>query len=472
MLLSRHIKLLAAFNHLHIFIDPSPDAEISFKERERLFQLPRSSWIDYDKKVISKGGGVFNRNAKSVPVSQEMRRVFGIKQAEIEPNELIRVLLKAKMDLLWSGGIGTFVKAQSESNADVGDRTNDATRINGNELHCKVVGEGGNLGLTQLGRIEYELNGGLIFTDFIDNSAGVNCSDKEVNIKILLNLIVAAGDLTLKQRNELLGEMTDEVASLVLHNNTIQPRSISYAVAQTVLSVELYIRYMDELERTGKLDRAIEFLPSEKNLLERKLQGKGLTRSEVAILLCYSKTTLKEQILATDVLEDHFLSSFLVNYFPQPLQEQFSSQMQDHPLKREIIATLISNIIVNEMGATFVYRMQDETGAAISAIVRAYLIARAILNLDLLWKNLAALEDKLNVEQQTEMVLLYVRLLRRVTRWFLRNERMRLNISKAVKRYSPGVSMIKQAIPSIFTEDHRSRYDKHYNHYIAMGIDS
>ena len=472
MLLSRHIKLLAAFNHLHIFIDPSPDAEISFKERERLFQLPRSSWIDYDKKVISKGGGVFNRNAKSVPVSQEMRRVFGIKQAEIEPNELIRVLLKAKMDLLWSGGIGTFVKAQSESNADVGDRTNDATRINGNELHCKVVGEGGNLGLTQLGRIEYELNGGLIFTDFIDNSAGVNCSDKEVNIKILLNLIVAAGDLTLKQRNELLGEMTDEVASLVLHNNTIQPRSISYAVAQTVLSVELYIRYMDELERTGKLDRALEFLPSEKTLLERKLQGKGLTRSEVAILLCYSKTILKEQILATDVLEDHFLSTFLVNYFPKPLQEQFSSRMRDHPLKREIIATAISNIIVNEMGATFVYRMQDETGAAVSAIVRAYLIARAILNLDLLWKNLAALEDKLDVGQQTEMVLLYVRLLRRVTRWFLRNERMRLNISKAVKRYSPGVSQIKQAIPSIFTEDHRSRYDKHYNHYIAMGIDS
>ena len=471
MLLSRHIKLLAAFNHLHIFIDPDPDSEISFKERERLFQLPRSSWIDYDKKLISKGGGVFNRSAKSIPVSKEMRQVFGIKQNDIEPNELIRVVLKAKIDLLWSGGIGTFVKAQSESNADVGDRTNDATRINANELQCKVIGEGGNLGLTQLGRIEYELNGGLIFTDFIDNSGGVNCSDKEVNIKILLNLIVASGDLTLKQRNELLGEMTDEVANLVLHNNIIQPRSISYAVAQTARSVELYIRYMDELERTGKLDRALEFLPSEKTLLERKLVGKGLTRSEVAVLLCYSKTILKEEILATDVLEDPYLKSFLVNYFPKPLQEQFSSRMKDHPLKREIIATSISNIIVNEMGATFVYRMQDETGAPISAIVRAYLISRAILNLDLLWKNLAALELKLNVEQQTEMVLLYVRLLRRVTRWFLRNERTGLNISRAVKRYSPGVTLIKQAIPTIFVEDHRRQYDKHYNRYIAMGID-
>ncbi len=472
MLLSRHIKLLAAFNHLHIFIDPAPDAEISFKERERLFQLPRSSWIDYDKKLISKGGGVFNRNAKSIPVSKEMRQVFGIKQTEIEPNELIRVVLKAKIDLLWSGGIGTFVKAQNESNADVGDRTNDATRINGNELHCKVVGEGGNLGLTQLGRIEYELKGGLVFTDFIDNSGGVHCSDREVNIKILLNQIVAAGDLTLKQRNELLGEMTDEVANLVLHNNATQPRSISYAVAQTVRSVELYIRYMDELERTGKLDRTLEFLPNEKTLLERKLLGRGLTRSEVAVLLCYSKTILKEEILATDVLEDNFLKSFLIHYFPKPLQAQFSNQMQEHPLKPEILATTISNIIVNEMGATFVYRMQDETGAAVSAIVRAYLIAREILNLDVLWKNLAALESKLNVEQQTEMVLLYVRLLRRVTRWFLRNERMHLNISQAVKRYSPGVCMIKQAMPEIFSGGHRDQYDKHYARYLAMGIDS
>ena len=470
MLLSQHIQLLAAFNHLHIFIDPTPDAKTSFIERERLFQLPRSSWIDYDSKLISKGGGVFNRNAKSIPVSKEMRQVFGIKTSQIEPNELIRVLLKAKIDLLWSAGIGTFVKAQSETNAEVGDRANDAMRINGSELQCKVVGEGGNLGLTQLGRIEYELNGGLIFTDFIDNSAGVHCSDREVNIKILLNTIVAQGDLTPKQRNELLSEMTDEVASLVLQSNYIQPRAISYAATQTLRSVELYSRYINELERTGKLDREIEFLPSEKILMERKLMGKGLTRPEIAVLLCYSKTILKEQILATDVPEDQFFKSFLVNYFPQPLQDRFSERTQAHPLKREIIATTLSNIIVNEMGATFVFRMQDETGAPVSAIVRAYLIARTILNLELLWKNLAALEGKLSVAQQTEMTLLYVRLLRRVTRWFLRNERMRLNISRAVKRYLPGISATKQAIPTIFSVGEKKKYDDHSKEYLAMGI--
>ena len=472
MLLSRQIKLLAAFNHLHIFIDPNPRVDISFQERERLFHLPLSSWIDYDKDLISKGGGVFNRNAKSIPVSKEMRQVFGIKQAQIEPNELIRVVLTAQIDLLWSAGIGTFVKAQTESHEEVGDRANDSMRINGNELRCKVVGEGGNLGLTQLGRIEYELNNGLIFTDFIDNSAGVHCSDREVNIKILLNTIVAGGDLTFKQRNELLSEMTDEVAALVLRSNYVQPRAISYSVAQTVRSAELYSRYMNELERTGKLDRELEFLPDEKTLMERKLMGKGLTRPEVAVLLCYSKTILKDQILASDVPEDLYLKTFLVHYFPKPLQEQFSERMSDHPLKREILATTVSNIVVNEMGPTFVYRMQDETGAPISAIVRAYLISRTILNVVLLWKNLAELESHLTVEQQTDMILLYVRLLRRVTRWFLRNERMRLNISRAVKRYSPGISAIKKAMPDTFIEGHRRQYEKHYAEYIEMGINS
>ena len=472
MLLSRHIKLLAAFNHLHIFIDPSPNAEKSFKERERLFHLPRSSWSDYNKELISKGGGVFNRSAKSIPVSKEMRQVFGIKQPQIEPNELIRIVLKAPVDLLWSAGIGTFVKAQTETNAEVGDRTNDSSRINGNELQCKVVGEGGNLGLTQLARIEYELNGGLIFTDFIDNSAGVHCSDREVNIKILLNTIVAAGDLTAKQRNELLSEMTDEVAHLVLNSNYVQPRAISYAASQTVRSLELYSRYMNELEAAGKLDRDIEFLPSENTLMERKLMGKGLARPEIAVLLCYSKTILKEQILASDVPEDSFFKNYLVNYFPKPLQERFSDRTQEHPLKREIIATTISNVIVNEMGATFVFRMQDETGAPVSAIVRAYLIARTILNVELLWKNLAALDLNLSVEQQTDMTLLYVRLLRRVTRWFLRNERMRLNISRAVKRYLPGISATKQAIPAIFHDGDKHKYEHHYKEYIAMGLDA
>ena len=471
MLLSKHIKLLAAFNHVHIFIDPDPDPASSFNERERLFHLPRSNWTDYNFQLISKGGGVFNRNAKSIPVSKEMKQIFGIKQTEIEPNELIKIILKAKVDLLWSAGIGTFVKAKSETHGDVGDRTNDATRINANQLHCKVVGEGGNLGFTQLARIEYALNGGLIYTDFIDNSAGVSCSDKEVNIKILLNSIVSSGDLTVKQRNELLGEMTNEVAALVLRDNFVQTRAISLTVSQGLRAFELHTRYINELERIGKLDRNIEFIPDDKLLVERKLLGMGLLKPTVAVLLCYSKTILKEQILATNVPEDPYMKSLLVSYFPKPLQDRFSLQMQEHPLKREIIATKLSNIIVNEMGFAFVYRMQEETGAPISAILCAYMIARKVLNIDMIWQQIEGLESIIQAEKQTEMVMQYVRLLRRTTRWFLRTQRMRLDITKAVKMYMPGMVELKKAIPAVFGEDNRAHYDEFYNQYLQLGID-
>lgn len=470
MLLSKHIKLVAAFNHIHIFIDPQPNPELSFAERERLFNLPRSNWTDYDNKLISKGGGVFNRNAKSIPVSKEMKEVFDIKQATIEPNELIRAILKAKVDLLWSAGIGTFVKAEEETNSDVGDKTNDATRINGNQLRCKVVGEGGNLGLTQLARVEYAMNGGLIYTDFIDNSAGVNCSDKEVNIKILLNAIVTAGDLTEKQRNQLLGAMTDEVAKLVLKDNIAQPRAISLTATQSVRSVEMQARYIRELERLGKLDRSLEFLPDEKMLMERKLSGKGLTRPDIAVLMCYSKTILKEQILESNVPEDPFFKDILATSFPKPLQERFSKQMQHHPLRREIIATRLSNIIVNEMGFTFVYRLQDETGAPVSAIVSAYMIARNVLDLDNILKELGALGMTITAEKQNELVLLYLRLLRRVTRWFLRSQRTRLDIGKAIKRYAPGVKEMKKALPKVLGEGLRKQYENHLKQYTEIGI--
>ena len=470
MLLSEHIKLIAAFNHVHIFVDPNPNPALSFVERQRLFNLPRSSWTDYDKKLISKGGGVFNRNAKSIVVSKEMKQAFGIKQTAIEPNELIRMILRAKVDLLWSAGIGTFVKDHTETNADVGDRTNDAIRINGKQLRCKVVGEGGNLGVTQLGRIEYALNGGLIYTDFIDNSAGVSCSDKEVNIKILLNSIVAAGDLTAKQRNDLLGEMTDEVAHLVLRENYLQTRSISLAVTQSLRSVELHSRYINELERSGKLDRALEFLPNEKVLMEHKLMGKGLSSPAIAVLLCYSKISLKESILASDVPEDPYLKEFLLSSFPKPLQDGFSKQMQQHPLKREIIATKLSNIIVNEMGFSFVYRMQDETGAPVSAIARAYIITRSVLNMDAIWKQIEALDNVLDAEKLSDIMMLYIRLLRRVTRWFLRSQRMRLDISKVVKLYAPGMQELKNAMPDVYGERHRAQYDKHFSEYTHMGV--
>ncbi len=470
LLLSNHIKLVAAFNHIHIFIDPEPDPTISFAERKRLFDLPRSAWTDYDKKLISKGGGVFNRNAKSIVVSKEMKQVFGIKQVAIEPNELIKIILKSKVDLLWSAGIGTFVKAQIETNVDVGDRSNDAIRINAKQLRCKVVGEGGNLGLTQLARVEYSLNGGLVYTDFIDNSAGVSCSDKEVNIKILLNSIVAAGDLTAKQRNELLSEMTDEVAQLVLRENYLQTRAISLAVAQSLRSVELHCRYINELDRSGKLDRDLEFLPNEKALMEHKLIGKGLSSPGIAVLLCYSKIILKESILASDVPEDPYLKQFLISSFPEPLQNRFSKQMQEHPLKREIIATKLSNIIVNEMGFSFVYRMQDETGAPVSAIVRAYMITRSVLNMDMIWKQIEALDSHLDAEKLAEIMMLYVRLLRRISRWFLRSQRMRLDMTKVVKLYAPGMQDLKNVMPAVFGEGHRAQYNAHFEEYTRIGI--
>lgn len=469
MLLSNNIKLVAAFNHQHIFIDPDPNPAKSFKERERLFHLPRSMWTDYDKKIISKGGGVFSRSAKSISVSPEMKKLFNIKIALIEPNELIKILLKAKVDLIWSAGIGTFVKAQNESNLEVGDRGNDLIRINANQLRCKCIGEGGNLGFTQLARVEYALNGGRIYTDFIDNSAGVSCSDKEVNIKILLNMIVRLGDLTFKQRNILLSEMTNEIAAIVLKENYLQTRAISLIETQALRSVDLHSRYINELVRRGKLDREIEFLPSEKALMERKLIGKGLTNPEIAVLLCYSKIDLKEAILETEVPEDPYLKMLLVKALPSPLQEKFAKEMQQHPLKREIIATRLSNLIINEMGFTFVYRLQDETGAPVSAVVRAYSIARSIFNMDEIWHQIELLGNKITAKQQNTMMRIYVRLLRRISRWFLRSSRTGLDIAQNIQRYTDGIKELKKAIPKMYGQEDFAKYEENYNHYIELG---
>jgi glutamate dehydrogenase len=471
MLLSQHIKLVGAFNHMHIFVDPNPDVKTSYKERQRLFNLPRSTWKDYSAKLISKGGGVFDRSAKFITLSKEMRDIFEIKQSTIEPNELIKKILMSSIDLLWSGGIGTFVKSAIESHADVGDRTNDAIRVDANQLQCKVVGEGGNLGLTQLARVDFSLKGGLIYTDFIDNSAGVDCSDNEVNIKILLNQIVSEGDLTDKQRNLLLSEMTDEVAALVLKNNYQQTQAISLAAAQALRHIELHSRYIDELESSGKLDRALEFLPDEKALLERKLGGKGLVRPGIAILLSYSKTILNEHILETDVPEDPYLEHILVNAFPMPLRERFSSQMQLHPLKREIIATKLSNIIINEMGFTFVYRLKDETGAPISAIVRAYMIARSIFKIDSIWSQIQKLDNKSSCQNQIDMMMYYIRLVRRATRWLLRTQRKSLDIASSVEFYAPGVEKLKKAIPKVFGEENTKSFQQGVDKYLQMGVD-
>jgi len=470
MLLSKHIALVAAFNHQHIFIDPNPNTARSFEERQRLFNLPRSSWSDYDRALISSGGGVFNRTAKSITVTPEMKKRFEISEDHIEPNDLIRCILKAPYDLLWSGGIGTFVKAQGESNADVGDRSNDPIRINGVDLRCKVVGEGGNLGLTQLGRVEFALQGGHIYTDFIDNSAGVSCSDREVNIKILLDRMIIAGDLTEKQRNHLLVEMTDDVAHLVLRENYLQPRAISQALSQSFQSLELHSRYISELERSGKMDRALECLPSEKMLQERKSAGIGLVSPDICTLLCYSKILLKESILDSNVPEDEFLNYLLIQSFPTILQKRYHHAMQSHPLRREIIATRLSNLLVDEMGFSFVYRLQHETGASEPEIVRAYMIARSALNMEVIWHDLEALDHLLTVDEQHRILMIYVRLLRRTARWFLKCHHVSDHMTRVVKKYAPGVKRIKATFPHILGKEELKQYQSELKISLDKGI--
>src|ERR671918_543489 len=338
MLLSRHIKLVGAFNHMHIFLDPDPDPEKSFEERERLFKLPRSSWTDYDESIISEGG-IFPRTAKSIPLSPQVREMLDVEAESMTPTELINAMLKAEVDLLWNGGIGTYVKASSESNAEVGDRANDTLRANGEELRCRVVGEGGNLGFTQRGRIEYALRGGRIYMDAIDNSAGVDCSDHEVNIKILLDAIVEAGDMTEKQRNELLASMTDEVGDLVLRDNYQQTQAISQAAALAHPMVDVHARYIHALEHEGRLDRTLEFLPGDEELGERRSENKGLTAPELAILLSYSKITNYQDLLNSDAPEDTNFAAVLARYFPTRLRERFGEQLQRPPLRREMLVT-------------------------------------------------------------------------------------------------------------------------------------
>ncbi|MBS0359550.1 MAG: NAD-glutamate dehydrogenase [Proteobacteria bacterium] len=470
MLLSQNIKLLVAFNHMHIFLDPNPEPMGSFKERERLFNLPRSTWADYNPELISPGGGVFLRSVKSIKLSAEVKAALGLQQDFILPNDLIRAALRAPVDLLWNGGIGTFVKATNESNSDVGDRTNDNIRINACELKCKVIGEGGNLGFTQLGRTEFASEGGKIYTDFIDNSGGVDCSDHEVNIKILLNAVVSAGDMTIKQRNVLLAEMTNEVADLVLIHNYRQTQAISLAVKYAPKNLELHARYIRDLERAGKLDRALEFLPDEQDLLDRKLAGKGLTAPGIAILLAYSKNTLKEQILDSDVPEDPYLSNILERAFPTLLRKKYHKQMENHRLRREIIATQLSSGLVNEVGFAFVYRLSDETGSEPAAIVRAYAIARHCFDVGHLREEIEALDNQVDADVQITMLMECIRMIRRATRWILRNCRFSLDITSTIDTYLPGVNEMMNYIPECLDGNELEVYHETIKKYSELKI--
>ncbi len=470
MLLSRHIRLVAAFDHRHVFLDPSPDAETSFKERERMFNLPRSSWGDYDTKLISAGGGVWPRSAKSVPVSKEAAAALGMEPGNYPPLELLKHILKAPVDLLWNGGIGTYVKAASESHAEVGDRANDAIRLNGGELRCKVVGEGGNLGCTQLGRIEYALKGGRLNTDFIDNSAGVDCSDHEVNIKILLNLAASEKSLAEAARNKLLAEMTDEVGALVLRDNYMQAQALSVAEVQAPARLSEHAYLIRALEKTGTLNRAIEFLPSEEGLLERRKANRGLTRPELAVILAYSKIDIYNGLLAGDVAEDPYLANELETYFPTPLQKRYGELMPKHRLRREIICTAVTNSLVNRMGSTFAQRMQEETGADASTVARAYTIARESFDMSKLWEAVEELDNQVPASVQISVGVQSSRLLKHVTRWLIDRQREHLDIAATVPLYQPGVAALVQHLPGVLSETELMIFNAGVQQYTDVGV--
>jgi len=453
MLLSPHIRLVGAFNHRHVFIDPDPDPERSFEERKRLFELPGSSWDDYDRDAISAGGGVYERSAKSIPLSEEARAAIGIEDDAAKPNELIQALLRSPVDLLWNGGIGTYVKASWETHADAGDKANDAVRVNGRELRAQVVGEGGNLGVTQAGRVEYALEGGRVNTDAIDNSGGVDCSDREVNIKILLDAVVGAGDLTAKQRNALLVEMTDDVAALVLQDNYEQAETLSLAEANASSMFDVHERFLRFLETRRNLNRELEALPSEETIAERKREHGGLTRPEVAVLLAYSKIDLYEALLDSDVPEDPYLSAELERYFPPPLPERFGEQMRAHRLGRQIVATQVVNNVLHGGGTTFAFRLHEETGAPASQIARAYACAREIFEMRPLWKEIEALDTRCDSSVQITLLLEGRRLVERASRWLLGNRPRQLDIASTVRHFRPGAMALYASITRLLAPE-------------------
>ncbi|MEP0071630.1 MAG: NAD-glutamate dehydrogenase [Marinomonas sp.] len=458
MLLSKHTRLVAAFNHMHIFIDPTPDAASSFAERERMFKLPRSSWEDYNKELISKGGGIFNRSAKSIPINADIRKALGIEGnvKSMAPTDLINAILKAPVDLLWNGGIGTYVKSEGESHADAGDSANNGLRVNGKELRCKIVGEGGNLGLTQLGRIEFAQNGGLISTDAIDNSAGVDSSDHEVNIKILLNRVVENGDMTEKQRNSLLAEMTDEVGNLVLRHNLGQSHVLSLANTKAPERLADHWRLIQSLVREGRLNREIEFLPSDAQIKRRLNKGLGLTRPEISVLLAYSKIKLSEQLVIDGIGEDSDLTTQINEYFPTQLTKRFGNQMSSHPLIQEIIAGHVTNNLGNRMGPTFTTYMQEETGASSLNVVRAYMAAEDIFGIAALWDAINDLDFVVSNAVLNDLLIQIQGLIERATLWLLRNTRESLSIQRLKDTYKPGIDIIRANMQAILTESSKA----------------
>ncbi|MEM1080708.1 MAG: NAD-glutamate dehydrogenase domain-containing protein, partial [Pseudomonadota bacterium] len=472
LLLSNTIRLKAAFNHQHIFLDPDPDPTASFEERQRLFGLPRSSWADYNDALISTGGGIFSRQSKTIALSDQVRAWLQIEEEELAPQALIRELLKAQYDLLWNGGIGTYVKSSAQSHADVGDLANNPVRVDADELQCRVIGEGGNLGLTQRGRIEFAINGGRINTDFIDNSAGVDCSDHEVNIKILLNQAVRAGQLDTEQRNELLADMTDEVESLVLRSNYLQTQALSMMESMTTKRLGAEAQFISMLERHGVLDRDLEDLPDEDELRDRVSRGLGLTRPELAVLFSFSKITLYQQLISSAVPEDPYLSSELEEYFPQALRESYAQFMPQHRLKREIIATRATNNLINRMGAYFPNRIQEDTGASPATVAKAFTVAREIFEARSYWHELEQYDHRVPAATQNRVYSEIWNLLRQATRRLIMLPGgFSIDISSRVSHFAPGLKEFRHHLPDILSPTAAEALDQIIERLTEDGFD-
>jgi glutamate dehydrogenase len=469
MLMSPAIKLVAAFDHRHVFIDPDPDPATSIEERRRLFELPSSSWDDYDRSLISEGGGVWPRSAKSVPLSEQARAVLGVEAQSLSPMELCQAILRAPVDLFWNGGIGTFVKASTESHEDAGDRANDPLRVNGGDLRCRVVAEGGNLGFTQRGRIEYAMAGGRINTDAIDNSAGVDCSDHEVNLKILLAQAVESGDLTIEQRNDLLESVVDHVVAHVLYDNYLQVQILSQESANSATRMEAYEALMEELERAGLLDRQLESLPSTDRMAERESAGAGMVRPELCVLLAYAKRLLRDQIQPSSLPDDPHLEADLAAYFPQPVVDRFGALLATHPLRREIIATIVTNDVINSMGSTFVARMAAETGAAPDEICRAFLIAREVTDARQHWGRVEALRSDVPVGTAAELMAGVDSMVEQFARWYLRYD-AELDLRTAIDRDQPGFRDLLAHLQEAATSSWRLEYEERLEGYLGQHV--
>ena len=496
MLCSPHIRLLAAFNHQHVFLDPNPDAAAAYAERRRLFELPRSGWSDYDPGLISEGGGVHARTEKSIQISPQAQAALAIPADRLTPEELIRELLRTPVDLLFNGGIGTYVKSAEESQADAGDKANDAVRVDGATLRCRVVGEGGNLGFTQRGRIEYALTGGpagtggRINTDAIDNVAGVNCSDHEVNIKILLGDLVAAGTMTDEERNQLLEEMTGAVAERVLYASYTQTQAMSIAGAQAVSMLGVHERLIRQLEQVAGLNRELEFLPNGKTIAARRSARRGLVAPELATIMAYTKINLYVALLDSDLPEDPYLAYDLERSFPEPLGpgpagsgvspdeisrqaagfERYRAQMHRHRLRREIIATVVANQLVDRAGTTFAFRLAEETGASPSQLARAYAVAREVFEMREFWGDVEALDNQIEAGTQLAMLIEGRRLVERSTRWLVRAHHRTLDIEATTRGFLPGARLLAQALPNVLGDLDREAYAARHDELLEAGV--